>query len=50
MEVAREHGVVHFDRHVPNMGLARSFHDGVDYVLLHGAEIVLNADADNQYP
>jgi hypothetical protein len=32
------------------MGLARSFRDGVDYALLHGADIVVNTDGDNQYP
>jgi len=50
VEVAREHGVIHFVRHARNMGLARSFHDGVDYALLHGADIVVNTDGDNQYP
>jgi hypothetical protein len=32
------------------MGLARSFRDGVDYALRHGADIVVNTDGDNQYP
>jgi hypothetical protein len=32
------------------MGLARSFRDGVDYALAHGADIVVNTDGDNQYP
>jgi hypothetical protein len=32
------------------MGLARSFRDGVDYALQHGADIVVNTDGDNQYP
>ena len=50
VEVAREHGVMHFVRHVRNMGLARSFRDGVDYALAHGADIVVNTDGDNQYP
>ncbi|WP_251150349.1 glycosyltransferase family 2 protein [Cellulosimicrobium sp. Marseille-Q4280] len=50
VEVAREHGVVHFVRHTRNMGLARSFRDGVDYALKHGADIVVNTDGDNQYP
>jgi glycosyltransferase involved in cell wall biosynthesis len=50
VEVAREHGVTHFVRHTRNMGLARSFRDGVDYALLHGADIVVNTDGDNQYP
>ncbi|MCA1943331.1 MAG: glycosyltransferase family 2 protein [Yonghaparkia sp.] len=50
VEVAREHGVEHFVHHVRNMGLARSFRDGVHYALLHGADIVVNTDGDNQYP
>jgi hypothetical protein len=32
------------------MGLARSFRDGIDYALAHGADIVVNTDGDNQYP
>lgn len=50
IEVAREHGVKHFVHHTRNMGLARSFRDGVDYALAHGADIVVNTDGDNQYP
>jgi glycosyltransferase involved in cell wall biosynthesis len=50
LEVAREFGVTHFVHHVRNEGLARSFRDGVDYALAHGADIVVNTDGDNQYP
>ncbi|WP_082492197.1 glycosyltransferase family 2 protein [Leifsonia sp. Root4] len=50
IEVARAHGVTHFVTHVRNMGLARSFADGVHYALTHGADIVVNTDGDNQYP
>jgi glycosyltransferase involved in cell wall biosynthesis len=50
VEVAREHGVTHFVHHTRNMGLARSFRDGVHYALAHGADIVVNTDGDNQYP
>lgn len=50
IEVAKQHGVRHFVRHARNMGLARSFRDGVDYALAHGADIVVNTDGDNQYP
>src|ERR1035437_9157318 len=50
VDVARAHGVTHFVRHTRNMGLARSFRDGVDYALAHGADIVVNTDGDNQYP
>src|SRR5665648_1168035 len=50
LEVARAHGVRHFVHHTRNMGLARSFRDGVDYALSHGADIVVNTAGDNQYP
>jgi glycosyltransferase involved in cell wall biosynthesis len=50
VEVARRLGVKHIVRHTRNMGLARSFRDGVDYALAHGADIVVNTDGDNQYP
>lgn len=50
VEVARELGVEHFVFHTRNMGLARSFRDGVDYAMQHGADIVVNTDGDNQYP
>lgn len=48
--VAKAAGVKHFVLHTRNMGLARSFRDGVDYALQHGADIVVNTDGDNQYP
>lgn len=50
VEVAMELGVTHFVRHIGNKGLARSFSDGVNYALAHGADIVVNTDGDNQYP
>ena len=50
VEIAQQLGVTHFVRHARNMGLARSFRDGVDYALAHGADIVVNTDGDNQYP
>lgn len=50
VEVARAHGVRHVVRHARNQGLARSFRDGVDYALAHGADVVVNTDGDNQYP
>lgn len=49
-EVARRLGVQHVVRHTTTMGLARSFRDGVDYALAHGADVVVNTDGDNQYP
>ena len=48
--VAKKLGVKHIVRHRRNMGLARSFRDGIDYALAHGADIVVNTDGDNQYP
>lgn len=50
VEIAKKHGVKHFVLHRRNMGLARSFHDGVEYALSRGADIVVNTDGDNQYP
>ncbi len=50
VEVAMRLGVRHIVRHARNMGLARSFRDGVDYALAQGADIVVNTDGDNQYP
>lgn len=50
VEVAKSLGVKHIVTHKRNMGLARSFRDGVDYALRHGADIVVNTDGDNQYP
>lgn len=49
-EVARNLGVDHVLRHTRTMGLARSFRDGVDHALAHGADVVVNTDGDNQYP
>jgi glycosyltransferase involved in cell wall biosynthesis len=50
IEVAKSFGVKHFVKHTRNMGLARSFRDGIHYALAHGADIVVNTDGDNQYP
>lgn len=50
VEVAKKLGVKHIVHHRRTMGLARSFRDGVDYALAHGADIVVNTDGDNQYP
>lgn len=38
--------VVHFKR---NLGLAKGFLAGFDLALRHGADIIVNTDADNQY-
>lgn len=50
IDVAKKHGVKHFVHHRRPRGLARSFHDGVEYALEQGADIVVNTDGDNQYP
>ena len=38
--------IVHFKR---NLGLAKGFLAGIDLALRHGADIIVNTDADNQY-
>lgn len=48
--VAEQLGVDHIVRHRQNMGLARTFQDGLDACLKLGADIIVNTDADNQYP
>jgi len=48
-EVAREHGVEHIICHPKNLGLARGFASGLEACLDHGADIIVNIDADNQY-
>jgi glycosyltransferase involved in cell wall biosynthesis len=48
--VAKKYGVKHFVYHKRNMGLGRSFHDGVEKALELGADILVNTDGDNQYP
>jgi glycosyltransferase involved in cell wall biosynthesis len=50
VQVAKAHGVKHFVHHNKTQGLGRSFHDGVNYALTIGADIVVNTDGDNQYP
>lgn len=48
-EVARANGVDHVVRHTRNQGLARAFMSGLSYCLEHGADVIVNTDADNQY-
>lgn len=50
VEIAKLHGVTNFVIHKRNMGLARSFKDGLDKALGMGADIIVNTDGDNQYP
>ena len=49
-ETARELGVEHIVRHSSNKGLAAAFQTGLDAALRLGADIIVNTDADNQYP
>jgi len=48
-EVAREAGAHHIVRLGSNRGLATAFRRGTEYALAHGADILVNTDADNQY-
>ena len=48
-EVARAAGVHHVVRHTRNRGLAYAFKTGLEASLRHGADIIVNTDADNQY-
>lgn len=50
IDVAKKYGVKNFVIHKKNQGLAKSFSDGLDYCLSHGADIIVNTDGDNQYP
>src|SRR5262245_2226287 len=48
-EIARAHGVHHVVRFRRRKGLAAAFTAGIDASLRHGADIIVNTDADNQY-
>lgn len=49
-QVARAHGVHHVVSHATNKGLAAAFQSGINAALQLGADIIVNTDADNQYP
>ncbi len=49
VEVAKKWGVHHVVSFTQNKGLAKGFMAGLDACLRHGADIVVNTDADNQY-
>jgi glycosyltransferase involved in cell wall biosynthesis len=49
-EVARTGGVDHLVRLPNNKGLAAAFQAGLDAALKLGADVIVNTDADNQYP
>jgi glycosyltransferase involved in cell wall biosynthesis len=48
--VAREHGADHVVRFPRRKGLAYGFMAGLDASVRLGADIIVNTDADNQYP
>jgi glycosyltransferase involved in cell wall biosynthesis len=48
-EVARAHGVTYVLRFRRQKGLAAAFVAGIDGCLKHGADFIVNTDADNQY-
>jgi glycosyltransferase involved in cell wall biosynthesis len=48
-DVARAHGAHHLVRFRRNKGLAAAFTAGIDACLRHGADYIVNTDADNQY-
>lgn len=49
VKVALENGVDHVVRHNRNQGLARAFMTGIQASIDHGADVIVNTDADNQY-
>lgn len=49
VEVARRCGVDCIISHPVNRGLARAFTTGLEMCLDHGADVIVNTDADNQY-
>ena len=49
-EIARAHGAHHVVRHTGNRGLAAAFQTGLDACLRLGADVIVNTDADGQYP
>jgi glycosyltransferase involved in cell wall biosynthesis len=48
-EIARGLGVHHVVRFRRHKGLAAAFTAGIDACLKHGADVIVNTDADNQY-
>ncbi len=49
-DTALAHGADYVVRHLRNLGLARAFATGLDTALALGADVVVNTDADHQYP
>jgi glycosyltransferase involved in cell wall biosynthesis len=49
-EVALANGADYVVRHSSNQGLSRAFMTGITHALKLGADIIVNTDADSQYP
>jgi len=49
IEVAKKNGVDHVVRMIRHQGLAKGFMAGIQACLEHGADVIVNTDADNQY-
>jgi len=50
LQVAQAHGTDHVVRFTRRKGLAAAFMAGLDAALRLGADVIVNTDADNQYP
>ena len=48
-DVARRLGATHVVRLTSRKGLALAFKEGIETCLQHGADVIVNTDADNQY-
>jgi len=49
IEIAKRHGVDHIVKLPKHQGLAKGFMAGLEACLQHGADVIVNTDADNQY-
>lgn len=49
IDIAKRFGVKHIVKHQMNKGLAAAFMSGINYCMDHGADVIVNTDADNQY-
>lgn len=49
VQVAIDSGAHHVVSSIKNQGLAKTFMSGIEACLKHGADIIVNTDADNQY-
>jgi len=50
VSIAKKYGVDHIVKHNKNKGLAAAFKTGIETCINLGADIIVNTDADNQYP